>query len=321
MPSILMHFREHQHDEEGLHEPDECEVCIEKNQSYDSSCRCGLCCEQLIIEVSLRDSEREPKINEKGSPIFCDITGTNELIGWLLNSIDGLPPSSCFIGVSFFRPLGSSSTLRTSVVQAFDENGDGLVLRGHRFDWDEQRNGKSPHLSEHMAEELVTMVLDRYEQERGQRPQRVVVHKSSRFDPEERFGFEDALRGIGRYDLVSLCPTSDLRLLRSGQYPPLRGTAFHIGDNSYCYTSGYLSYLERYPHGHVPSPLQIADHVGDTPRTQLLREIMILTKMNWNSANMGGLMPITLRFSRLVGDILREVPDGQIPQPKYKFYM
>jgi len=38
-------------------------------------------------------------------------------------------------------------------------------------------------------------------------------------------------------------------------------------------------------------------------------------------AYMSGLMPITLRFSRLVGDILREVPESQIPQPKYKYYM
>jgi hypothetical protein len=43
--------------------------------------------------------------------------------------------------------------------------------------------------------------------------------------------------------------------------------------------------------------------------------------MNWNSANMGGLWPITLRFSRLVGNVLREVPEGREPHPKYKFYM
>ncbi len=84
-----MDFSEHQRDEEDLHDSGDCEVCIEKNQSYDSSCRCGLCCEQMIIEVSLLDSEREPKIKEKGSPIFCDVTGTKELIGWLLNGNDG----------------------------------------------------------------------------------------------------------------------------------------------------------------------------------------------------------------------------------------
>ena len=58
----------------------------------------------------------------------------------------GLRPGTCYIGISFFRPLGDSSSLRTSVVQAFDENGQGLVLRGHKFHWDEKKYGKSPHL-------------------------------------------------------------------------------------------------------------------------------------------------------------------------------
>lgn len=234
----------------------------------------------------------------------------------------GLPPGSCFIGISFFRPLGESSTLRTSVVQAFDENGEGLVLRGHSFDWDERRQGKSPHLPGDKAEELIQMVMDRYKAEQKQLPKRVVIHKTSRFDPQERDGFEGALKNRSCfYDLVSLNPTISSRLLRAGKYPPLRGTLFSVGGLSYLYTTGYLSSLGRYPHGHVPSPLQIADHVGDTPKADLLREVMVLTKMNWNSANMAGLMPITLRFSRLVGDVLREVPADRDPQPKCKFYM
>lgn len=130
---------------------------------------------------------------------------------------------------------------------------------------------------------------------------------------------------IGRrgclYDLVSLSPTSDARLLRAGQYPPLRGTLFSVGAVSYLYTTGYLPALGKYPHGHVPSPLRVADHVGDTTPAELLREVMVLTKMNWNSANMAGLLPITLRFCRLVGDVLREVPADREPEPKYKFYL
>jgi hypothetical protein len=74
--------------------------------------------------------------------------------------------------------------------------------------------------------------------------------------------------------------------------------------------------------GHVPSPVELTDHIGDTAHPQLMREILALTKMNWNSARMYGLMPITLRFSRLVGDILREfTPELGEPSPKYKFYM
>ena len=233
----------------------------------------------------------------------------------------GLPAGTCFVGISFYRPLGETSTLRTSVVQAFDEDGEGLVLRGHSFHWDETKDGRSPHLSEELAGELIQTVLKHYKEERRQDPQRVIVQKTSRFEPAERAGFEEALKRVGRYDLVALSSESASRLVRAGEYPPLRGTYFEVGDISYLYTTGYLSLLGRYPHGHVPSPLQVADHVGDTAMPQLLREVLALTKMNWNSADFASSSPITIRFSRQVGDILREVPELTTPQPKFKYYM
>jgi hypothetical protein len=277
---------------------------------------------QILQEsTTLGLSSRDRKLDHKSKIAWNLFTGLYFKVDGLPWGPTGLPPASCFIGVSFFRPLGDRSTLRTSVVQAFDENGEGLVLRGHDFHWDENKHGRTPHLTEEMAGKLVAMVLDRYEKERGQAPQRVVLHKTSRFEPNERVGFEQALSRVNKYDLLALTPSSEVRLLRIGKYPPLRGTAFTVGDISYLYTSGYLSTLKAYPHGHVPSSLQIADHVGDTSRSQILRESLILTKMNWNSANFSGLMPITIRFSRLVGDILREIPLDEDPQPKYKYYM
>jgi hypothetical protein len=53
----------------------------------------------------------------------------------------------------------------------------------------------------------------------------------------------------------------------------------------------------------------------------MLREILVLTKMNWNSSRLGGLMPITVKFARLVGEIMREIPPDVEPQPQQKFYM
>jgi hypothetical protein len=233
----------------------------------------------------------------------------------------GLKPGTCAIGVTFFRPLGDDVNLRASVVQAFDENGDVFVLRGMPFRWDENSQGRQPHLSEDMSARLVTEVLNRYRAERHQSPRRVVVHKRSRFNPAEREGFRGALDGI-ETDLVALRRADEFRLLREGRYPVLRGTHYSIGDNSYLYTNGYLSTLRRFPHGHVPTPIEIADHQGgDTPSEQLLAEILLLTKMNWNSANYAESLPITLRFAGLVGDILREVPDGITPQKRYAFYM
>jgi Fe-S-cluster containining protein len=55
-----------------------------------NDCRCGDCCRHLIIEVSTEDAEREPRIKEKGPPIYlpAELTGTGqkELEGYLLNS-------------------------------------------------------------------------------------------------------------------------------------------------------------------------------------------------------------------------------------------
>jgi Fe-S-cluster containining protein len=80
----------HSLDEEGSHDPDECELCVEREYTVACDCRCGKCCEELLIEVSLRDAEREPRIKELGSPIWdTDIElfeHRREVGGYLLNS-------------------------------------------------------------------------------------------------------------------------------------------------------------------------------------------------------------------------------------------
>jgi hypothetical protein len=237
----------------------------------------------------------------------------------------GLTPGTCFVGISFYHASGSSvATIQTSLVQAFDEHGDGLVLRGPDFQWDPTaHNTRSPHLSVNEAGTLVDLILRRYQDEMKQTPQRIVVHKTSKWWPEEKDGFDQALRTrVNRYDLLTLQPQSAVRLLPVNKYPPLRGLRFTVGDLDFLYTTGFISSLGQFHSLHVPSPLLISDHLGyDTPRETLLREILVLTKMNWNSARFGGLMPVTIRFSRLVGDILKEFPPDKEPLPQLKFYM
>lgn len=237
----------------------------------------------------------------------------------------GLTPGSCYLGIGFFRPLNSGDCrLQTSLVQAFDEHGDGLVLRGQDFIWDPRKEGsRAPHLNEEQATWIVDRTLMRYHQELGQMPQRVVVHKSSRFWPAELEGFKTALQARSiRYDLVALNTDSSFRLFPVNRYPPLRGTRFTIGDLDYVYTTGFLADTQQFHANHVPTPIRLADHIGrDTSREALLREILILSKMNWNSSLLGGLMPVTLNFARRVGEILREIPSDREPLTNFKFYI
>jgi hypothetical protein len=130
----------------------------------------------------------------------------------------GIPEGTCHLGVTFFRPHGERSAMRTSVAQAFAENGDAFVLRGNPFEWE----GKWPHLPAEEASRLVADVISRYTQAMRRPPRRLVVHKQSRFFPEELAGFQDALAGY-EYDLVALAPSTGVRLMRHGDYPPPRG--------------------------------------------------------------------------------------------------
>lgn len=276
---------------------------------------------QILLQETVED-----KTGDEISKIYWNFfTGLYFKSGGFPWGPVGLQQGTCYIGISFFHPLGDlNSKVQTSLVQAFDDKGDGLVLRGHEFIWDKDKTGtNSPHLSGHDAFILVDMVLNQYQQEMKQNPRRVVVHKTSRFWTEEKDGFVNALRNrVNHFDLVAMNNQSTVRLIPTNKYPPLRGTFFSVGNLDYLYTTGYITELKEFHGLHVPSPIYIADHIGhDTSREELLNEILILTKMNWNSAKLGGLLPITIRFSRRVGDIMREISNNQEPLKSYRFYM
>lgn len=71
----------------------------------------------------------------------------------------------------------------------------------------------------------------------------------------------------------------------------------------------------------TPHPLEVLEHYGTSPAQDVCREILALTKLNWNSCAFGSSVPITIRFARDVGRILAELPKGAEPKTKYKFYM
>lgn len=272
---------------------------------------------QILLQKTI-DQKRDPDHPAKKAWNF--FTALYFKAGGIPWGPAGLPTGSCYIGISFFRPFGHAPTVQTSVVQAFDENGESLILRGPNFSWNERTQGKSPHLSRDAAETLVRDVLASYKNVTHRTPKRVVIHKTSTFHDEERAGFQAAITDIERHDFVALSKEKGAMLFREGERPALRGTKFSIGANDYLFTVGYIDCLKIYPAMHVPIPLRITDHVGyDTPRDELLREILTLTKMNWNSARLGGNFPITLRFAQAVAEVLRELGDTP-PRPQFKFY-
>jgi hypothetical protein len=72
---------------------------------------------------------------------------------------------------------------------------------------------------------------------------------------------------------------------------------------------------------YVPRPFEFSLARTETTVEQLAREMLALSKLNWNNTQFDGGEPITVRAARRVGDILKCVADGGVIQPSFRFYM
>jgi len=232
--------------------------------------------------------------------------------------LEGMDPNTCFVGISFFQQnTDTSFKMRTSLAQVFAGDGEAFVVRGLPFDWD---HGKTPHLPRAGAEALMKLIIERYKEMRGQQPpQRIVIHKTSKFYEDEREGFIAGLCGVNRYDLVSIQKVGT-RFFREGGYPPLRRTYAQCGNGHFLYTLGYIPELGTYPKGYVPEPWYLIDHHGDATPKRLFKEILALSKMNFNNVDFSDGDPITTRFAQRIGEILAYMKEGE-EDKHYRFYM
>ncbi|MGE0608158.1 MAG: hypothetical protein AB7O62_13770 [Pirellulales bacterium] len=228
---------------------------------------------------------------------------------------------TCFVGITFYRESADpNSPTRTCLAQAFSETGEGLVLRGERVEWDKERDRK-PHLTQGVAESLLRQVLELYKEHFNGPPNRVVIHKTSRYWPEELTGLRAALGDVHSYDFLAI-ERRGIRFLRMGKEPPVRGSVIQLAKRNYLiYTQGYVPFLRQYPGPGIPNPLEIVEHHGDSSAERVCSEILALTKLNWNTCKFASAEPITIAFSRQVATIIKEMPADVEPSTKYRFYM
>lgn len=229
--------------------------------------------------------------------------------------------ATCYIGISFFRTLDRQA-LHTAVAQVFDQRGDGLIVRGAKAAI--SKVGRQPYLQEADARTLLNDALDRYRTEHLHLPARIVLHKTSRYEVDERRGFEAALEDnrISVAELVWVFEAPELRLFRNGVLPPARGTTLEVSEREVLlYTRGTVPWYGTYPGMYVPRPVALRVVEGQSAMQDIATETLILSKMNWNQAQLDGRLPITIRTSRSVGQILRHLPPDGPTQSSYAYYM
>jgi hypothetical protein len=230
-----------------------------------------------------------------------------------------LRDDTCYVGISFFHnQLNRDKNIQTSMAQVFTHNGEGMVLRG--TDVSEDIHTGETHLSLKQSRELMNDALIKYAERAKRDPSRVVLHKTTSFSTEEKAGFDAAI-GNKSKDYVTINRRNEYRFLRTGIYPVLRGTMIHLSPNQcVLYTSGYIPRTRTYPGSRIPEPLLVT-RTGDSEMRDVCKEIMGLTKLNWNTTSFATSLPITLEFAQKVGKVLAELEPNAKIQNHYRFYM
>jgi hypothetical protein len=208
----------------------------------------------------------------------------------------------------------------------FLDSGDGLVFRGTPGDYYNPKT-KQFHLSEQEAKTLVERVVAAFSANdaEGLPPSELVIHGRTRFNADEIRGFS-AGAPDSRVTTVRVSDSNELRLYAPRDTPVLRGTALQLDKRrGYLWTKGLVSELGTYQGREVPRPLSVEVVSGETELQTVMRDLLMLTKLNFNSCIFADGSPVTLRFADAVGEIITAIPEkysakADIPLP-FKHYI
>jgi hypothetical protein len=233
-------------------------------------------------------------------------------------------PGVCYVGLTFKLQDPGDTRARSAAcaAQMFLDTGDGVVFRGESSAWYSPET-RDFTLGRDHATQLLCGVLTTYREQGGQPLQEVFLHAHSQIPADDFAGFRDACPPNTRLVGIRVRRASETaRLYRPGKYPVLRGTLWIIDDRiAYLWTNGFKPHLLTYDGSMVPAPLRIDIQHGEADIRQVAADILGLTKLNYNACRAGDAMPVTVKFSDRVGEILVSNPVVTERQPNFKFYI
>lgn len=237
-------------------------------------------------------------------------------------------PRVCYIGLVFKLFPDSRDTGQKACcgAQMFLGNGDGLVFRGAPGNWYNPTT-REFHLSEDEAQSLIEKVVQAYrdKDEGGCAPDELFIHGRTRFNSDECRGFAKGAPGT-KINTIRITERNDFRLFAPRSTPVMRGTAMQADEHrGYLWTRGFVPELGTYPGREVPRPLAVEIVSGEADIQTVMRDLLMLTKLNFNACIYADGFPVTLRFADAVGEIITAIPEWRsigtnVPEP-FKRYI
>jgi hypothetical protein len=91
--------------------------------------------------------------------------------------------------------------------------------------------------------------------------------------------------------------------------------------SAHLWTRGWTPRIQTYPGREVPNPLIIEVCKGNASIEVVLKDVLALTKLNYNTCIFGDGTPITLRFADAIGEILTAGPIKDVPPLPFSHYI
>jgi len=273
---------------------------------------------QLIRKSTLEKALSDPvtmtfTLFNMATAIYAKIGG----IPWLLDQ--QLIPAGVFIGIAFTRPKVVSYTeskkeiFYYGILTVYNKFGRYIDMsaRGITLEIDKRlrlRGTKGLYIPKKVMVEMLKQVISAYF------PPVVIVHKSSRFHEEELEAVRYILKGKGiDYALIHVESSNPYRGYGEDvlSMTAVRGDLVldkEIANRAILFTTGCTQSdrgIQKRGRPGTPRPLELEIEENTTPYTprDFAKQILALTKLNWNTTDLEVRMPITIKYARKVASL------------------
>ena len=203
----------------------------------------------------------------------------------------------------------------------FLDSGDGLVFLGDEGQWYSPEE-RQFHLSKQAATRLLQGIIKTYQDLEGQQLKEIFLHSRSEISKDEFEGYQQACPAGVKLVGIRVKPEPKLKFFRQGSRPVFRGTFIQLNEKTgYLWGTGFKPRLGTYDGWEVPVPARIDIQHGDASIEQVSRDIFSLTKLNYNCCKLSDSIPVTIKFSNAVGEILISNKAVKDRRPQFKFYI
>lgn len=290
---------------------------------------------KILSQIIRESTIAFEKILKQNNKPLRDLTKFQTAIAWNLSTsmyykVGGLPwkladirPDVCYIGLVFKKDLThQDEKTACCAAQMFLDSGDGLVFRGDVGPWYNPDTNEY-HLQRESAKELLKKGLATFKKFNGIEPKEIFIHGRTFFNYEEWSGFEEAITHKTKLCGIRIVEENAFKLFRGNRFPVLRGTSLVTSTKkAFLWTKGFIPRLQSILGVETPNPLNIKIIKGEGDIHVVCKDILALTKLNYNTCLMCDGKPVTLKFANAIGEILTAGPldDIEIALP-FKYYI